>query len=252
MKLQLEGRTALVTGATSGIGRGIAEALAAEGVRLAISGRREAGLAETADAVAAARHARPSIILGNLTTAEGPQAIAAQALSALGGRVDILVNNAGASRPMTSMADDAAWEEALTLNFAGARRLTNALVGPMRDAKWGRIINLTGALVAPGWNASGAAKSALHSWSRTMAIQLAPDGITVNAIAPGRINSEQIRNKLHPTEKSRDDFIRQYIPMGHFGEPEDLAALVVFLASPVARYISGAAIPVDGAMIRIS
>ena len=252
MNLLLEGRTALVTGATSGIGRGIAEALAAEGVRLAISGRRAAGLAETADLIAAAGHRRPSIIAGDLTTPDGPQTIATAALNALGGRVDILVNNAGASRPISDMADDAAWEEALAFNFAGARRLTNALARPMRDAKWGRIINLTGALVAPGMNASGAAKSALHSWSRTMAIQFAPHGITVNAIAPGRINSEQIRNKLHPTEKSRDDFIRQYIPMGHFGEPEDLAALVVFLASPLARYISGAAIPVDGAMFRIS
>ena len=252
MDLQLEGRTALVTGATSGIGRGIAEALAAEGVRLVIAGRRDAGLAETANAIAAKGASRPVIILGDLTVPAGPQAVAAAALTALGGRVDILVNNAGASRPLADPADDAAWEESLAFNFAGARRLTNALIEPMQAAKWGRIINLTGALVAPSWNASGAAKSALHSWSRTLAIQLAPHGITVNAIAPGRINSEQIRNKLHPTDASRDAFIKQYIPMGHFGEPEDLAALVVFLASPVARYISGAAIPVDGAMIRIS
>jgi 3-oxoacyl-[acyl-carrier protein] reductase len=122
----------------------------------------------------------------------------------------------------------------------------------MKAAKWGRIVNLTGALVAPGLNASGAAKSALHSWSRTLAIQLAPHGITVNAIAPGRINSEQIRNKLHPTDQSRDEFIAKFIPAGYFGEPAALAALVVFLASPLARYISGAAIPVDGAMLRIS
>ena len=194
----------------------------------------------------------PAIVVGDITTRDGAQAMADATLAALGGRVDILVNNAGASRPLGDPADDAAWEESMALNFAGARRLANALVPPMREARWGRIINLTGALVAPGWNASGAAKAALHSWSRTMAIQLAPFGITVNAIAPGRINSEQIRNNLHPTDKSREDFIRQYIPMGYFGEPEDLAALVAFLASPVARYISGAAIPVDGAMIRIT
>jgi 3-oxoacyl-[acyl-carrier protein] reductase len=252
LKLHLEGRTALVTGATSGIGRGIAETLGAEGVRLAIAGRRTAGLEETAAAVVAKGGPPPVIVTGDMTTQDGPQSIASSALKQLGGRVDILVNNAGASRPLTDPADDAAWEESHTLNFAGARRLTNVLVAPMRDAKWGRIINLTGALVAPGWNASGAAKAALNSWSRTLAIQLAPHGVTVNAIAPGRINSEQIRNKLHPNDESRDDFIRQYIPMGYFGEPEDLAALVVFLSSPLARYISGAAIPVDGAMLRIS
>jgi 3-oxoacyl-[acyl-carrier protein] reductase len=252
MKLHLEGRTALVTGATSGIGRGIAEALAEEGVRLVIAGRRAAGLEETAAVIAAKGAPRPQIASGDIATADGPREIAAAALAALGGRVDILVNNAGASRPMTDLADDAAWQESMALNFAGARRLTDALVAPMKAARWGRIINLTGALIAPGLNASGAAKSALHSWSRTLAVQLAPQGITVNTIAPGRINSEQIRNKLHPTDESRDAFIRQFIPMGHFGEPEDLAALVVFLASPVARYISGAAIPVDGAMLRIS
>lgn len=252
MKLQLDGRTALVTGATSGIGRGIAVALAAEGVTLAIAGRRREGLDETAKAVVAAGGVAPAIVLGDVTTRDGPGMIADTALAALGGRVDILVNNAGASRPMTDLADDAAWEESMALNFAGVRRLTDRLVPAMRAAKWGRIVNLTGALIAPGLNASGAAKSALNSWSRTLAIQLAPHGITVNAIAPGRINSEQIRNKLHPTDASRDEFIAKFIPMGHFGEPEDLAALVVFLASPVARYISGAAIPVDGAMLRIT
>ena len=252
MKLHLENKTALVTGATSGIGRGIAVALAAEGVRLAIAGRRREGLDETAQAVVAAGGAMPAIVLGDVTTKSGPQGIADAAFAAFGNRVDILVNNAGASRPLTDMADDAAWDESMALNFASVRRLTDRLVPPMKAAKWGRIINLTGALMAPGLNASGAAKSALNSWSRTLAIQLAPHGITVNAIAPGRINSEQIRNNLHPTDASRDDFIAKHIPMGHFGEPEDLAALVVFLSSPQARYISGAAIPVDGAMLRIT
>ena len=252
MNLDLAGKTALVTGATSGIGRGIAIALAEEGVKLAIAGRRREGLEETAQAVITAGGAMPAIVRGDIASPDGPKSIADAALAALGGRVDILVNNAGASRPMTDMDDDAGWEVAMKLNFTGARRLTDALVPAMKAAKWGRVVNLTGALVAPGPNASGAAKSALNSWSRTLAIQLAPHGITVNAIAPGRINSEQIRNKLHPTDASRDEFIAKFIPMGHFGEPEDLAALVVFLASPNARYISGAAIPVDGAMLRIA
>ncbi len=165
---------------------------------------------------------------------------------------DILINNAGASRPVADPNDDAIWEELLALNFASARRLTNSLVPPMRDAKWGRIVNLTGALVAASANASSPAKAALNSWSRGLAMQLAPHGITVNAIAPGRINSEQIRTKLHPTDELRDAFIRQFIPSGYFGEPEDIAHLVAFLSSPLARYINGAAIPVDGAMIRVT
>lgn len=252
MKLQLEGRTALVTGATTGIGEGIALALAREGVRLVIAGRRADALAKIVERIAGDGGVAPHVVTGDLAAVDGPGQIASAALSALGGRADILVNNAGASRPLTDPADDAAWEEALALNFAGARRLTNILVTPMRDARWGRIINLTGALVAPSWNASGAAKAALHSWSRTMAIQQAPFGITVNTIAPGRINSAQIRNNLHPTDASREAFIKQFIPMGRFGEPDDIANLVAFLASPMAGYISGAAIPVDGAMLRIA
>jgi 3-oxoacyl-[acyl-carrier protein] reductase len=252
MQLDLESRTGLVTGATTGIGRAIAEVLAAEGVRLVIAGRRTELLQETAAAIAKAGHQRPVVLAGDLREVADTAALASEALAALGGHVDILINNAGASRPLADMADDAAWEESLALNFAAARRLTNALIPSMRAARWGRILNLTGALMAPGANASGAAKAALNSWSRTLAIQLAPHGITVNAIAPGRINSEQIRNKLHPTEESRDAYIRQFIPAGHFGEPEDVAHVVAFLASPLARYINGAAIPVDGAMLRIA
>lgn len=253
MKLDLEGRTALVTGATTGIGRGIAEVLAAEGVRLAIAGRNRDRLDEAAAAIAASGAARPAIVAGDLADTAGAAAVASAALEALAGRVDILVNNAGSSRPLPAMeADDEAWEEGMALNFASARRLTNALLAPMKEARWGRIVNLTGALVAPKPNASGSAKAALNSWSRTLAIDLAPYGITVNAIAPGRINSEQIRTRLHPTDASREAFINSFIPAGHFGEPEDIAHLVAFLASPLARYICGAAIPVDGAMLRIT
>lgn len=252
MDLKLEGRTALVTGATSGIGRGIAVALAAEGVRLAIAGRRREGLEESAAAASVHGGPPPVIVTGDIASAAGVNDIAAAALAGLGGRVDILINNAGGSRPLADPTDEAVWEDTMQQNFAGARRITHALVPAMQQNRWGRVVNITGAQVAPTWNASAPAKSALQSWSRTLAIQLAPHGITVNTIAPGRINSEQIRNRLHPTEQSRDEFIQKFIPIGYFGEPEDLSALVAFLASPLARYISGAAIPVDGAMLRIS
>ena len=122
----------------------------------------------------------------------------------------------------------------------------------MKEARWGRIINLTGALTGAKLNAAGPAKAALATWSRTLAFELGPFGITVNTIAPGRINSVQILTKLHPTEQSRADYIRQNIPAGYFGEPEDVGRLAAFLASPLARYISGAAIPVDGGAVRMA
>lgn len=255
MNLDLAGRTALVTGATTGIGRGIAQALAAEGVRLAIAGRNRAGLDAVAAGIAATGAASPAIITADLTHAEAPEAIAHSALAALGGRVDILVNNAGGSRPLPADADlaalDAVWEESLQLNFTASRRLTERLLAPMQAARFGRIIGITGALNARKLNAASPAKAAFNAWSRTLSFELAPFGITVNTIAPGRIKSEQIMHRLHPTEASREAYIEANIPAGYFGEPSDLAVLATFLASPLARYISGASIPVDGAAVRL-
>jgi len=250
MDLGLKGKAALVTGASAGIGEGIARELASEGVRLALTARSESALVKIADAIAAGGAARPHLITADITRPDAAEAIAASAIAALG-RVDILVNNAGGSRPLTGSGTDTEWDEAFSLNFSAARRLTARLVEPMKAARYGRIITLTGALTARAMNAAGPAKAALTSWSRALAFELGPFGITANCIAPGRINSVQIRERLHPTEESRAAYIRDYIPAGHFGEPEDIAALVAFLASPRARYISGAAIPVDGAMLRV-
>jgi 3-oxoacyl-[acyl-carrier protein] reductase len=119
----------------------------------------------------------------------------------------------------------------------------------MKAECWGRIISISGALVAPKLNAAAPAKAALASWSRTLASELGAYGITVNTIAPGRINTAQIL-RLRPTEQSRADYIKQNIPVGYFGEPYDIGHLAAFLASPLARYINGAAIPVDGGAVR--
>ena len=249
MDLDLAGRTALVTAASGGIGRGVAEALATAGVRVAISSRTRALLEEVAETLAASAGGRPKIVVGDVCAEGGPAAIAAEAASALGGRVDILVNNAGGARPITGEVDESYWEESFTLNFMAARRLAERVIPAMKAARWGRIINISGALVAPKLNAAAPAKAALASWSRTLSIELGGFGITVNTIAPGRIDTAQIR-KLHPTEQSRADFIKQNIPAGYFGEPCDIGHLVAFLASPLARYINGAAIPVDGGAVR--
>ncbi len=249
MNLNLTGKTALVTAASGGIGTGVAEALADAGVRVAISGRTLATLETVADTLASRAGGRPAIVVGDVGAKSGPAQIAAQAAAALGGRIDILVNNAGASRPITDEADDSYWEESLVLNFMAARRLTDLVIPAMKKARWGRIISISGALVAPSLNAAAPAKAALASWSRTLASELGAYGITANTIAPGRINTAQIM-KLHPTEQSRADFIKQNIPAGYFGEPYDIGHLVAFLASPLARYINGAAIPVDGGAVR--
>jgi 3-oxoacyl-[acyl-carrier protein] reductase len=249
MDLNLTGKTALVTAASGGIGKGVAEALAEAGVWVAISGRTRSSLEEVAEAISARAAAPPVIVVGDVGAKDGPAQIAAEAAASLGGRIDILVNNAGAARPIRGDVGDAFWEESFALNFMAARRLTERVIPAMKAAQWGRIISMSGVVVAPALNAAAPAKAALVSWSRTLASELGGHGITVNTIAPGRINSAQIQ-KLHPTEQSRADYIKQNIPAGYFGEPHDIGHLVAFLASPLARYINGAAIPVDGGAVR--
>jgi 3-oxoacyl-[acyl-carrier protein] reductase len=249
MNLGLEGKTALITAASGGIGSGIACALAEAGVRVAISARTSAALEQVATWLASRAGDRPVIVVGDVCAQDGPAQIAADASAALGGHVDILVNNAGGARPVTGEADDTFWDEAMTLNFLAARRLTDLISPGMKARNWGRIVNISGALVAPKLNGAAPAKAALVSWSRTLSSELGPYGVTVNTVAPGRINSAQIQ-KLHPTEQSKTDFIKQNIPAGYFGEPYDIGYLVAFLASPLARYINGAAIPVDGGAVR--
>ena len=240
MDLNLKERTTLVSGASASIGAGVARVLAQEGVRVAITARRRDLPEHLSAGIAAAGASAPVIVTGDVTDVQDTQRIVAEATAALGS-IDILVNCAGGSRPTPQAAPDADWNEAFALNFAAARRLTQATLPSMQARQWGRIICIGGSMEPR------AAKAALHLWAKGLSCDVAADGITVNTIPPGRINSEQILDK-HPTGESRRVFIARNIPIGHFGEPEDIGHLVAFLASPLARYITGAVIPVDGGM----
>lgn len=248
LDLQLKDKTALVTGASTGIGRGIAHALAAEGVRLAISARRVELLNKVADEIVEKGGARPVVIESDLIAEGAAEKLTQAALAALGS-VDILVNNAGGSRSFANLhVDEAHWQEAITLNFHRPRQIADALIDQMIAKKWGRIINITGKSEPDHINGAFCAKAGIHSWAKGLSRMVGPHGITVNCAAPGRIHSEQIFRNYTP--EYRQWQCENEIPMARYGEPEDMAALVTFLASPLASYITGVVIPVDGGLRR--
>jgi len=241
MDLGISGKAALVTGASAGIGRAIAKSLAAEGVRLAVTARRR-DLLESLEREIGAK----LVIVEQDFMAEDAAARVAEAALAGLGAVDILVNNAGGSRAFKLDTGDAQWTEAMTLNFTRQRQLTHRLLDQMVARNWGRIISITGKSEPEGINGAFCAKAAMHSWSKGLSREVGKHGITVNCIPPGRIISEQILRNYSPEYRKWQS--EHEIPVGEYGQPEDLANLVCFLASPRARYITGAVIPVDGGL----
>lgn len=247
MDLDLKSRTAVVTGASVGIGRAIAKALAKEGVRVLAVARRDDLLDKLAQEVQATGQGTVIPLAQDIMQPDAAQKLATAAIAELG-HVGILVNNAGGSRPLPVDAPDSDWDEAIALNFTSYRKIAHALLPQMIERRWGRIINITGKSEPEGLNAAFAAKAAVHAWAKGLSREIGQHGITVNCIPPGRIMSEQIRRNY--PEDYRKDFAEEEIPVRYWGEPEDLAALAVFLASPVARYITGTVIPVDGGLRR--
>lgn len=245
MDLKIKDKTALVTGASAGIGRAIARGLAAEGVRVGIAARRGELLEQLAGEIVAAGGHAPTIVIVDVMDEDAPQRLAREALNGLG-QINILVNSAGAAKPLPNGTPEEKWVASMTLNFTRIRQLTEAVLPGMIERKWGRVINITGKSEQPHLSPAHSAKAGVHIWSHGLSKDIARHGVTLNCIAPGRIMSEQIRRNYSAEERARQS--AHDIPVGRFGEPEELANLAVFLASPLAGYITGTVMPVDGGM----
>jgi 3-oxoacyl-[acyl-carrier protein] reductase len=247
VQLDLKGRASIVTGASTGIGRAIAIRLAGEGVRVAAVARGMERLEALKAHIVEAGYTPPVLISQDMLDDDAPEVIQRKSEEALGG-IDILVNNVGGSRPVPLDEPEASWIEAHKLNFIQPRRLTHQLLTGMMARRWGRIVNITGKSEPERLSPTGSAKAATHAWSKALSREVGRFGITINCIAPGRIMSEQILRKYPPDY--RKEFAESEIPVGFWGEPDDLAAMATFLVSPVARYITGTVIPVDGGLRR--
>jgi len=249
MNLELQGKIAVVTGGSKGLGRAIAQGLAAEGCRLALVARNR----EQLDAAAATlpATAEPLVIVQDVTADDAAARLSETVLNHFG-RCDILINNAGRSCSQgTSLGEDSLWQESMLLNFEAGRRIAHAFLPGMRAQGFGRIVSLTGQDEPRDINPANAPNGAVHIWSKAVSRLVGRDGVTVNCIAPGRLHSEQMDVRILDTQEKLQA-AAQEIPVGYVGEPEDLAVLAVFLSSPVARYITGQVIHVDGGARRFS
>ena len=247
MDLELKGKTALVTGASAGLGRAIAEKLAAEGVKLCIVARRRELLEALASEIVAAGGAAPHIVVADIMEEGAPQRLAGEALAGLG-QIDILVHCAGGSGKMAIDSPEEKWAQTITMKYTRVRQLTLAVVPGMIQQKWGRIINISGKSEPVELLSATPANGAWHAFAKALSREIGKHGITVNSVAPGLVMSEQLRRR-HSAEYIAQR-AAQEIPVGRYGEPKELACVTTFLASPLAGYITGTIIPVDGGLRR--
>lgn len=244
----LTGMTALVTGASGGIGSAVAKALAAQGARVALSGTR----ADALEAVRAEIGGETVVVPCNLSDAAAVDALVPEALAALGGRLDILVNNAGVTRDNLALRmKDEEWETVIKVNLEAAFRLARASLKPMMmKQRFGRIISVTsvvGVTGNPGQANYAASKAGLIGMSKALAQEVASRNVTVNCIAPGFITSP-MTDALPEAQK---EALTGRIPAGRLGEGADIAAGVVYLASREAGYVTGQTLHVNGGMAMI-
>ena len=260
MDLGLRGKRALVAASSKGLGRAIAEELGAEGCDLVICAREEGPLEEARASIASAHGVRVVAVAGDLSTAEGAQAIARRALDELGG-VDILVtNNGGPPAGRFEEHDLEAWRRAYHLTLESVLVLVREALPGMKERRWGRIINVTSITVkqpVDGLMLSNSLRAAVTGFARTLANEVAPWGVTVNNVAPGYTRTERVdelaQHTAHEKGVTPEDVLstlNAQIPMGRLGEPRELAALTAFLASQRASYVTAQSIAVDGGWIR--
>ncbi len=240
----LSGMTALVTGASGGIGSAIAAALAEQGATIALSGTREGKLDEVKATLAGENHV---CLPCNLSDGAAVDALVPSAVEKLG-KLDILINNAGITRDNLAMRmKDEEWSDVLKVNLEAAFRLSRAAARPMMKARFGRIVSITsivGATGNPGQANYAAAKAGLVGMSKALAQELASRGITVNCVAPGFIRSD-MTDALPDAQKQA---LLTKIPRGDLGEGKDIAAAVTYLASREAGYVTGETLHVNGGM----
>ena len=243
----LSGKRALVTGASGGIGREIAKALAASGARVALSGTRVAALEETRDALGGGDH---PILPCNLSDLAAVDQLVPSAEAALGG-IDILVNNAGVTRDNLFMRmKDEEWDQVLAVNLTSAFHLTRAVLRGMMKQRYGRIIGITsvvGVVGNPGQGNYAASKAGLIGMSKALAYEVASRNITVNTVAPGFIGSA-MTDELNEKQK---EAILAKVTAGRLGLAEEVAASDVFLASTQSAYITGHTLNVNGGMVML-
>lgn len=244
MMFDLSGMTALVTGASGGLGSAIAKSLAAQGAKLAVSGSN----VEKLEAFRAGLGGDHVALPCNLGDAAAVDQLVPQAVEALGGKLDILVNNAGVTRDNLAMRmKDEEWDQVIRVNLEAAFRLMRAAMKPMMKARFGRIISITsvvGVTGNPGQVNYVASKAGLIGMSKAFAQEVASRGITVNCVAPGFMTSA-MTDALNEQQKSG---ILSKIPTGAMGTGEDIGAAVVYLASKEAGYVTGQTLHVNGGM----
>jgi NAD(P)-dependent dehydrogenase (short-subunit alcohol dehydrogenase family) len=244
----LTGRAALVTGGSKGLGKAMASGFAEAGADVVISSRHEDELEAAAAEIrsAAGNNVRVAYVVADLTRRDDARRLADEALAALG-RVDILVNNAGSNMPQPIDAiRDEDWDALVELNLNSCMALTRALVGPMKERRWGRVLHISSIMAltsAPGRNAYSATKSALIGLTRASANDLGPFGITVNCLAPGPFMTDLPASVF--TQEQIDAFARKTV-LGRWAQPEELVGPALLLVSDAGSYITGATLVVDG------
>ena len=249
MDLGIRGKIALVTGASKGIGCAIAKGMAAEGARVVLSARDEQSLAAAVEAI----RLRGGEAFAVAADVADPQQIERlfERVAQLGGPPEIVVINAGGPRPGTpTTVEEAAWAEGYDLTLMSAVRLARAALPAMRRQGWGRIINITSLTVKEPLLAltlSNAFRAAVTGFAKTLALEVAADGVTVNNVAPGYTATERLE-ELFENEAARNA-LQQRIPMRRFGTPEEVAAVAVFLASQQAAYLTGQTIMPEGGAV---